>query len=450
MKKFNIKLTQSISALLILILSPDLRAQSVAMIPSDIWTSKLNSVLTSVSNPFSKTTAFNFLNGQVVSNQVDFSGQFTILNLKPDVQSGLFGLQVTLDSVQAVAKDLQIHVQVEQDLGFGSATINLNAVCSSAIVNTKSAQSVFVQVDRNFQVQSVQTNFDKLNLETKLEGCDAIHGLKEEVQARLLAVLKTQLFESHLKQIISSEISNQINLKIKNVVSYFVENKAKDVNVKLSIDTLNKMWIFVGDKADTTFTVEEIAQLSRSDKSAALIKKDQLEQSLMRNLNAQMVASPIISQGNSKLEQLTCSRFVQFFVWPALKAFPKCFVMQFVSEIKELKLTDLAQLKFFVKANSWAQAKEPLRNIAFFTIASDVSLNPSKVKINSIVGQHDPEFLKWSGKSSRISTSLVTSTLQSYLQQQIAAAIQSNEMLNPKNIQNMKLISPETLFVQLK
>lgn len=450
MKKFNTKLTQSISALLILLLSPDLVAQSMAMVPSDIWTSKLTSVLTQAPNPFSKTTTFNFLNGQVVSNQVDFSGQFTILSMKPDVQSGLFNLQVSLDAVQAIAKDLQIHVQFEQDLGFGSATINLNAVCSSVLVNTKSVQSLSVQVDRNFQVQGIQTNFDKLNLDTTLAGCDSIHGLKDEIQSRLLAVLKTQLFESQLKQILSAEISNQISLRVKDIVSYFVESKTKDVSVKLSIDSLNKLWILVGDKADTAFTADEVAQLAQSDKPAALMKKDQLEQSLMKNLNAQMLANPVISTGNKSLESLTCSRFTQFFVWPALKAFPKCFALQFVSEIKELKLTDLTNLKFSVKANSWAQAKEPFRNIAAFTIASDVSLNPSKVKISSIVGQHDPDFLKWSGKSSRISTKLVTLTLQSYLQQQVATAIQSNAILNPKNIQNLKLINPETLFVQLK
>lgn len=450
MKNF-LKLTASISALTIFILSPDLHAQSIAMVPADAWISKFNASIGQTANSFSQATTFNFLNGQVVSDQVNFGGQFTVLNLKPDSQLGLFNMEVSLNSAQAVAKNLQIHVVTEQDLGFGSATVTLNAVCSSLTVSVAATQGVSVQIDKNFQVQHLTTNFDKLNLQTKLEGCDSsIAGLQEEIQSRIMAILRAQLFDTQLKQILTDEISKQMASNIRNVANYFVESKSADLKVSLSIDAQNKLWMFVGETAQTAFSANEVAQLAQSDKPAALFKKAELEKSLLANLNVQIAKSPILSVGNPALEKLTCSRWTQFFVWPALKAFPKCFAMQFVSEIKDLKLTDITKLKFSVDSYSWAQAKQPLRNIATFSVKTDVALNPNKVKINSIAGQHDPEFLKWSGRSKRISTSLVTSTLQTYLQEQVALLVKNNEMLNPANIKNIKLITPETLFVQLK
>ncbi|MBC7465463.1 MAG: hypothetical protein H7256_05675 [Bdellovibrio sp.] len=450
MKNF-LKLTGSISALMFFILSPDLRAQSVAMVPADAWISKFNSSVGQTTNSFSQATSFNFLKGQVVSDQVNFSGRFTVLNLKPDSQLGLFNMDVSLNSAQAVAKNLQIHVVTEQDLGFGSATVTLNAVCSSLTVSVASTQGVSVQVDKNFQVLHLTTNFETLNLDTKLEGCDSsIAGLQQEVQARILAILRAQLFDTQLRQILTDQISQQLSTNIKNVANYFVESKSSDVKVSLSIDAQNKLWMYVGEAALTAFSASEIAELSKSDKPAALFKKAELEKTLLVNLNAQIAKAPILSVGNEALEKLTCSRWTQFFVWPALKAFQKCFQMQFVSEIKELKLTDVTKLRFSINSYSWAQAKEPLRNIATFNLQTDVGLNPSAVKINSIVGQNDPEFLKWSGRSKRISTGLVTSTLQAYLQEQIALLVKGNDMLNPANIKNIKLITPETLFVQLK
>lgn len=449
MKTNKLKLTQYISAFFILLLSPDLLAQSIAMVPGESWLSKFNTSVNQTPNLFSQATSFNYLNGQVVSNQVNFGGQFAILSMKPDAQ-GLFTLDVRLDSAQAVAKDLQIHVTTEQDLGFGSATIHLDATCAAVLVNIPATQGIAVQIDRNFQVQGIQTNFDKLSLTTTLQNCTDIGGLQEEIQTRIVAVMKSQLFETQLKQILTTEINNQINLKVKSIVSQFVENKSSDVPVKISVDAQNKLWIYVGTAVETLFAASEIDQLGLSPKPSAIIKKLALETSLLKNLNAQLAMNPVLSKGNSSLEHLTCSRWVQFFVWPALKAFPKCFQMQFISEIKELKLTDLSKLSFSVKANNWAQAVEPARNIAYFDLQSEISLKPAQVKINSIKGQHDPEFLKWSGRSSRISTSLVTSTLQTYLQQQLDILIKGNQLLNPQNINNIKLLNADTLLVQLQ
>lgn len=449
MKILKFVLTYLISALPIVVLSPDLLAQSVAMVPSNTWISKFNGVVNNVPNTFTQSTQFNFLNGQVVSDQVDFGGQFTVQKIAAS-NPGLFQLDVSLDQAIAIVKNLQIHVKVEQDLGFGSATVNIDAACAAVLVNIPSVQGLQVLVDRNFQVQAVNTNFNKLNLLTSFEGCTAIGGLEKEIQSRISAILKSQLFESEFKQILTAEIGKQINANIKKVVNYFVESKNSDVKVKLAIDDQNKLWIYAGENAETAFSNDDLATLSKSETSAALINKTALETSLLKNLNAQLIKNPVISKGNESLENLTCSRFVQFFVWPALKAFPKCFTMQLVSEIKELKLIDLAKLKFSVKANNWAQAKDYNRNIAYFNLDSEIALNPSKVKIKSIAAQHDPEFLKWSGRSSRISTGLVTSTLQEYLQTQLTSLIKANEMLNPSHIKDVKQLNAQTLLVQIK
>jgi len=450
MNNLKHKITYAFSVLVLSVLSPDLYAQSVAVVPSQVWLTKLNQSVSQSPNDFIQATSINFLNNQVVSDQVTVSGQFKILQVHSDLQNGLLNADVVLNKAQAQVNNLQIHIVTQQDLGFGSATINLNAVCSSVLVSVKAAEQINVQIDRNFLVQHVQTNFDKLILETRLEGCNSMAGLQDEIQNQVLQVVKSQVFETQLKQILTDQISKQINQKVQGIAAYFIESKSQNSNVKLSLDQQNKLWVYLGESAQTAFTAAELAQLSQSDKPAALVRKDQLEKSLLANLNAQVSKSPIISKGNESLEKLTCSRFVQFFVWPALKAFPKCFTMQIISKIKDIKLTDVSRLKFTVVSGSWAQAKEPLKNIAYFTMNTDIALKPSRVRLNSFTGQHDPDFLKWSGRSSRISTGLMKSTLEDYLESQIAEAIKTNEMLNPSNINNIKLLNNETLFVQLK
>ncbi|MFZ3230152.1 MAG: hypothetical protein WA160_08100 [Pseudobdellovibrio sp.] len=450
MKKNITKYIITISALLIFLLSPDLKAQSVAMIPADVWVKKFNSDISPVSNVFNQTTSFNFLNGQVVSNQVSIGGQFKVVSLSPDTQSDLLNMDILLSQAEVQAKDMQIHIRIEQDFGLGSATVNLNALCTMVKIGIKSVQPVHIQIDKNFQVQKINTFLDKLNLETKIEGCDSIAGLQDEIQKRFLDVLQTQLFERQLKHILTDQINNQINIKIQEVVSKIVETKDKQIKVKIALDIQNKLWVFIGEKAESAFTNEQLAQLGAATTPAVLLKKNDLEQALLANINLQMLKKPILSTENASLQKLTCSRFSQFFVWPALKAFPKCFQLQFISEVKELKLIDLASMKFSVKAISWSQAKDPLKNIAQFVLDADVSLMPSNVKIKSIVGKHDPQFLAWSGRSARISTNLITSTLQGYLQEQLSTAIKNNSSLNPNQIKTLKQLDAETLLAQLK
>lgn len=424
-------------------------AQSIITAPASVWISKFKNLTLNNPNQFSKSTQFNFLNGQIVSNQVDFSGVVKIEDFVSDENSDLFNVSISLDQLKVQANDLQLHIQIQQELGFGSATLNFDAICPSVVVKANQPQKASFSLDHNFEVKKVFIDFSHVDISTNITGCDSISGLQQEIQQTILNTIRTQLFENEIKKIITAEIKNLISTQLNSIAQLFVESKNGLISTKLSLDSAKRLWIYVGENAETSFSSQEIQTLTQANSAAALLKKSSLEKSITANLNDLLKKNPIQSKTNSSLQRLTCSRFVQFFVWPALKAFPKCFDMTVISQIKEMKLVDLQSLSFNLKTESWSLEASQQRKIAYFLAQTAVSLNPSSVTIDSVKAQHDPDFLKWSGRSSRISTGMISTSLQQYLSEQLKKVTETNGVLNPKQIKSTQQIGADTLLVQL-
>src|SRR3989338_502664 len=452
MRITKIHLSHIISVFILSFLSLDMHAEALMMSPENHWLPALNANVKQFVFEFEKSThlSLNLPQGKIISDQVDFVGRFSMTSLASGAQG--FDLAFIIENAEVLAKNVQIHLSMTQDLGFGSATINLNVQCAAISIRAKKTQPMQAVLDRQFAVQAFRLNLSKDDIETNLIGCNSITGLDGAVQAKAIEFIQAQVVNAELHKALNVEISQQLNKKLSEFgrALPILENT---MSLKAQVDTENRLWIMAEEAAEgERFTPTEIEMASSSAKPVILIKKTYIEKMLLKYLNFEFEKEPIFSKFNSGLQKLTCSRWSQFFAWPSLMALPKCFNMEMRSKLQDVKLIDPAQMRFSLTLQSWSKAVDQNKDIAYFSAGATISLIDMAADVKTLSGRHYPEFISWSGKSSRISMSLIKSALQDFVNVKLGE-MQKNEKQAAKisifNFKKSKIISPDTLMLQL-
>ncbi len=391
--------------------------------------------------------------GLIESTDVDLTGRFRIIDLSPDISTNQFHLEFSLQGAEVLAKNVKIQISSKQDLGFGSATVNLNVECAAISLQILDFEKLFAKVNRNFQVIELATNITNDSVKTNLIGCTQIQGLGSAIQEKVLSYIQVQMLNSQFHQFISDEISLQLGKKLEEVGKNFLNAEAGSESIGLSIDEKLGLRVSITNPAAKPFSADELAALTDTQSTTILIKKAYLEKVTQDQLNFEISKRPLSSKINTGLRKLTCSRWAQFFTWPALLALPKCFDLQIVSEIEKIELKDPARMNFDFKIKSWARASDEKKDIAFFQTTSSVDFSSMKSNISTLKARPFPEFLSWSGRSSRISTGAIRSALQVYLSEQLLK-LKSNQvklkLFNLFDAKKSKFVNAETVLIQLK
>lgn len=455
MNTINPTPSRFISAFLTLILSPVLHAQVLLVSPVSKWLPALNTITKAYVFEMEKFSVLNLKipEGSVESTDVDLTGRFQISNLSPDMSTNQFNMEIGLQNAEVLAKNVRIQISMKQDLGFGSATVNLNVQCAAISLQILSLEKLFAKVNRDFQVIELTNNLTKDSVKTNLIGCTQISGLDSAIQEKVISFIQAQMLNSQFLHYISNEISLQLNKKLEELAKNFLNTDEGSGSIKLGIDEKFQLRVTITNPLFNEFSADELAAVSEINSTTLLIKKAYLEKVTRDQLNVEISNRPLTSKMNAGLRKLTCSRWAQFFSWPALSALPKCFDLQVVSKLENVKLVDPAHMKFNFDLKSWAKAVDVKKDLAFFRTASSVDFSAMKSNVNFLEAHPFPEFLSWSGKSSRISSGIFKAALETYLSEELTK-LKSNQvklkLFNFFDIQKSKFISPDTVLVQLK
>ena len=454
MKKSIHRSVLYISVLLTLLLSLELQAQVVIMTPAKIWMNQVNTSVKSFTFEFEKTSSLNlsFPIGQVTSEQVGVFGRFQMTDFQSEADQFKIGFSIL--NAEVLAKNVQIQITIDKNLGFGSATLNLDATCSAIAIRSKAAQTMTARLDKAFHVTGLSADIQNSALTTELIGCTAIAGLDQVIKDKVIEYIQAQIISQQLHQILSEQISAQLSLKLNDLAKKYLSDNLPKPQARLRIDENFRLWTYLGSDLETNFSDEEINSIAANQKASVLIKKWFLEKSLQAYLEKKVTSADISSARNTELQKLTCSRWTQFFVWPSLMALPKCFEMKIVSQVKDLKLSDVSSLKFAVTIQSWAKAESQNKNIAYFNSNVEISLSALSANVVGFSGKQYPEFLNWSGHSGRMPLSQMQTAVQAFLFQQVQVAKGSQDLsaqgiLAWLNFENAKSIKPDSVSFQL-
>ena len=442
MRITRIKLSYYISAFLTLVLSPDLMAQALVMSPARQWIPQLINAANPVSFEYEKVSQLNLSlpQGKIISEYVGFTGRFKLQNLSPELSTQLFKLELVLENAEVVAKNVSIHISMNRDLGFGSATINLNVQCAAISIYLKHPQHVSAALDRSLNVVAVNATIKDDALKTELSGCTELAGLDQTIQEKVLQFVREQIINEHIHRSISEVLSKQLAKKLSKLGHSVIDEQFR-------------LWTFLGSTTEQTFSTDETASIADNSVTSMLIKKSYVESLVKNQLNSSITKNPMLSKLDAGLQKITCSRWAQFFAWPSLMSLPKCFNLKIMSQVNEVKLLDPAAMNFSFKLNSWATAPEQKKDIAFFTTTAQVSLMQKSSRISDLTAKQYPDFITWARQSSRISKNIIKSALQKLLSEKLLSL--SNDQDNQKlvnllDVENAKFINAETLSVQLR
>ncbi len=455
MKKISIKILSSFSVSLVLLLSLDLNAQVVSMSPAAVWMSQLNKNIQKLTYDIAKSSQLNVSlpNGKVSSDQVDIRGHFQLQQVQPELNQ--LKAAVSIHNLDVTAKNVQIQMTVEKDLGFGSATLNLNATCAAVTMHLREPQPLYALIDKSLQVLQISETIPGSAFEMIMTGCTAIAGLDQAIQEKVFEYVRTQFMSQEIHQTVSAELNLQLNKKINDLAKMYLSQSIANPTVHIKIDDQLRLWAYLGNDVEKLFSADDLSAIGANLKTTVLIKKAFLENTILNYLNGKVTAAPIFSSKTPQLRSLTCSRWSQFFAWPSLMSLPKCFEMKIISKVKDLKLTDVKTMKFAVKAETWAQAEKQNKDIAYFSSKINFSLVSMKPSLTSFIGQQFPSFLDWARSSDRMPTSQIASAFETYLIQQMAYLKSSqdpntNLILAWLKFEKVTAIGVDSLSFQLK
>ena len=455
MKKNSIKILSSFSVIFALVLSLDLHAQIISMSPEALWIGQLNKNIQKLTYDLEKTSQLNISlpNCKVKSDLVELVGNFQLTQAQPELNQ--LKVSVSIHNLEVIAKNVQIQIAINEDLGFGSATINLNATCAAVTLHLQKPQPLYALLDKSLKVLQISEAIPGNAFQTILSGCPAIAGLDQAIQEKVIDYVRAQIMTQEIHQLVSAEITHQLNKKIDELAKNYLSESITNPTVHIKIDDQLRLWAYLGENTEKLFSPEDIATISNNTKTTILVKREFLEHTILNHLNKKIAAAPLFSSQIPQLRSLTCSRWSQFFAWPSLMALPKCFEMKIISRVKELKLVDLNSLKFALKAESWAQAEKQKKNIAYFSSKIKFSLASLKPNVTAFEGIQFPSFLGLSGYSDRLPTGQIATAFETYLIQQMAELKSSpdpstNLILSWLKFEEVKAVGIDGLSFQLR
>jgi hypothetical protein len=461
----SFKFTILTSAFLCLFHSPVLRAETavsterkidaIAFTPTQVW---LSYVKTQFQNSKldldQQIDNYQFSNpdGSIkfVSERVSFSSHFQSEIVASDTQNALMQLSLNMNAAQVVAHNFNLEAIIQRDLGFGTATVIFDMHCDAIELDLQNTNPVSAEISaKQGQVSVSQLGWDLKNtqVDTKLIGCREVAGFDKILKDQVQQYLQQSLVVGYLQQIVNQKLNPMVQDKIAGTLSGFITKLNLAQTQKYQFDDKNNLWIFSNENMDQTFTSEELQKIGTSTKPAVLIKKKNLEQYAKDYINDILKVNTISSKQVSGMNRLMCSHFLQFFVWPSLRSLSKCFEMRIQNRVQDLKITDLNNLSLSVKVGSWASGEG--HQIAYFESGLDAQLFSSSAQLTSFHGQSDPDFVKWSGHSKRISTSVIQPSLDGLLQSTVNQFKNNSVLKLFKDKTKLNLISPETALIEI-
>lgn len=340
-------------------------------------------------------------------------------------------VQLYLDSARIKVFNFNLKATIQQNLNFGSATLNLNVQCQQVNLTISNLEpaTALVQINQGVaQVTHIGWNLSQATVATDLIGCKDVPGfdalLKQQVQ--------TELQKSYINTLLQNYMNSKIDLLVHQKIDAQLSSMLAKVDAAMNststtpihrFDELGNLWVYSNEQAYTQFQTEELRQLSLSTSGAVLVKKAELEKQLLESLNQNLKSQNLSSNENSALKKLTCSRWAQTFVWPSLKSLKKCFEMKIQNQIMSLKIMQMDQLDFQIGLKTTVLS-DP-HTLATIISQSRAQLAASKTQLNQFQFNLDKDFGAWSGRSQRVSVSSVQKAFDSFLNQVVSGVVGS-------------------------
>lgn len=454
-----------ISAFLCLTHSPDLLAQSasreaskvdaVAFVPSQIWLTQLKTQLQNVKLDLDQQLDnYGFANpdGSIhfVSERVNLQTHFKSMVAASSVDNSALQMSLRLDAAKVSANNFNLEAIIQKDLGFGSATLKLDIHCDAIEMNLKNANPISADVKlESGQFSVSQLNWDLRNsqIETKLIGCKEVAGFDQLLKEQVQQYIEKSFVIDALQQMVNQRMNPLIHQKITSLIAEIVTKLKVSEGQKYQFDEKNNLWIFSGINLEQIFSAEDFARIKTSQKSALLIKKQNLEAFIKNTVNDLLKENTLSSKKIEGINRLTCSRFIQTFVWPSLKSLSKCFEMKIQNQVQSLNITDLGNLGFDIKVGSWASGEG--HQVAYFESGLAAKLMNPQFAMKDFKGQSNPDFVRWSGRSKRISTSMIRPSLEDLLEWSISQLKENSVLKLIQKNTKLHLVGNDTLLVEI-
>lgn len=452
-----------ISAILCLVHSPDSAAQSVqnehqnldviAFAPYSSWIAQVKSQLQNTKVDLAQQiNSYQYSNLdksiQFVSERVNFDTHFKAsVNSNPGSE---LQLSMLLDTASVQMLNFNLTALIQKDLGFGTATLKLDMHCDAITLDLKNTNpaSASLKVEAGkFALSQLSWDLRNTEIKTQLSRCKEVAGFDQLLKDQIQQQIEQSLVVQTLQQIINEKINPIVNQKIASELDQYIQKFKVGVKSNHQIDAQNNLWVYSGDNLDQVFTKDELQKIQTSTTPALLVKRKSLEVFAKESLNDILKRNTLSSNSFDKIKRLTCSRFVQTFIWPSLKSLSKCFEMKIQTQIKDLSITDLKSLSLNFTLGAWASGEG--HQVAYFESGLSAQLMSASVQMNSFKGQSDPEFINWSRRSKRISTGIIQPALQSLLADTVLKFKENSVFKLFQKNATLKQISADTLMVGL-
>ena len=462
-KKF-LKFTIVISAFITSLQSPDLMAQEVVLfVPKSIWESQAKSNLLEQSLTVSKEMGplqhqSNQPQFSVVAIQSTFAAKLSLTSL---VSNGDRSTKIQIDAkeLMMVAKKVEFKIFVNNGLGFGLALLRLNVKCESVVVELSPPISLQATIGFSGGATERPMTFDQINfqlnpdlLKVQLNGCTDVSGFDELLKTNLAEWIKSEVLVNLAKEVLNQEANSWLKEKMDQVLNQTLKKYNFSTAVNSSLDQDGDLWIVSPTTNADLLTDDDLNQIKKYQIKVLLLSVKAIEKNISNVINKKLETVQISSDNVSGLKKISCSRFYQFFLWPALMLLDKCFPLQFVNKSTLVKLIDLKNLTFEIDINSWAQNRDgqnPNKDLAFFQTRFLAALKTSRTELLNFSGQGFPEFAKRSHHSGRISTNFVKSSIEKLLTETVNEFRKDTDLQKILNSTTVKIFKDKRVIIEL-
>lgn len=368
-------------------------------------------------NGFAQNNEDNSIQG--ASDRVSISSTLKTNLIKSSDNKNL-RVQLSMIETKVVAENLNLNIVIQKDLGFGTATLRLHYQCQSLNIAVKNQSPMEISAEINqgqISAQSLDWDLSQNSSEINLVGCSGTAGLDQQIKVQVDQFLKNKMINEVLQRLINQKVNKIVAQNLTETLSQYQKEFNVGNNLKQHFDENNNLWIESGLEPLKTFTAAEISSIKSQSEISILIKKENLERLVQEKLNEILITKDLSSLTSSELTKLTCSRWTQTFVWPALKSLNKCFELVIQNRVKKINLSSIDSKQFELQMESWAKGEQ--QYLAYFSSSLKVSSQQLAVDVQSFSAQANPDFVKASGRSSRISTKLLQSAIEPWLAQTI-------------------------------
>ena len=396
---------------------------------------------------------------QFVSDRVDI--ETTVKTQFPQGASTSIGtkeplaVQLDLDSARIKVFNFNLKATIQQNLSFGSATLNLNVQCQQVNLTISNLEpaTALVQLNQGVaQVSHLGWNLSQATVATDLIGCKDVPGfdalLKQQVQLQLQKSYVNTLLQNYINSKIDLVVHQKIDAQLAALLSKVdVATDSTSTAPLHRFDEQGNLWVYSNEQAYSQFKAEELQQLSLSVSGAILVKKIELEKQFLVQINQNLKNQNLSSDANSSLKKLTCSRWAQTFVWPSLKSLKKCFEMKIQNQITSLKIMQIDQLDFQINLKTTVLS-DP-HTLATVLSQSRTQLATGKTQLSQFQFNLDKDFGAWSGRSQRVSVSSVQKAFDSFLNQVVSGVVGSQLYQSFKSHVKVRQVSDQAILFDI-